>query len=301
MDDLGYDIDTTILDSLHGGVYIVDKNRKIVFWNKLAEVITGFSSKEVVGKHCRDSVLTHIDEDGNELCTGLCPLLPSLKNGEATEREMFLHHKAGQRVPVSVRTNALEDDEGNVIGAIELFSDISNIQEYKQKIEELEKLALLDNLTQLPNRNYLEKELSLCFEERRRYNIDFGLFFIDIDLFKMFNDTYGHNVGDEVLKFISKTFMHNARPFDIYGRWGGEEFIAIIRNVNKASLENIGNRIRLLVANSYILHNKERLKVTISVGGSIVTGSDDIDSLIKRADELMYLSKAEGRNKVTIG
>ena len=132
-------------------------------------------------------------------------------------------------------------------------------------------------------------------------NIPFGILFIDIDHFKKFNDTYGHDVGDDVLKFVANTFVANARPFDLYGRWGGEEFIGIIRNINSPELERLGNRLRLLVEQSYILHGNEKLFVTVSVGATVVNDNDTMDSLMKRADYLMYQSKAAGRNLLTIG
>jgi diguanylate cyclase (GGDEF)-like protein len=124
---------------------------------------------------------------------------------------------------------------------------------------------------------------------------------MDIDHFKQFNDTYGHDVGDDVLKFVANTFVANSRPFDVYGRWGGEEFIGIIRNINNHDLKNLGNRVRYLVENSYITHNDKTLQVTISVGATLVSESDTMESLIKRADKLLYKSKVAGRNCLTIG
>lgn len=110
---------------------------------------------------------------------------------------------------------------------------------------------------------------------------------MDIDHFKQFNDTYGHDVGDDVLKFVANTFVANARPFDLYGRWGGEEFIGIIRNIKGHDLKNLGNRVRKLVENSYITHNGKTLQVTISIGATLVSESDTVESLIKRADTLL--------------
>jgi diguanylate cyclase (GGDEF)-like protein len=108
-------------------------------------------------------------------------------------------------------------------------------------------------------------------------------------------------VGDKVLKFVSNTFVTNSRPLDFYGRWGGEEFIGIIRNITFKNLGDIGDRLRLLVENSYILHENERLHVTISIGATLVNHDDTIESLTKRADTLLYESKRKGRNRLTIG
>ncbi|HDP93929.1 MAG TPA: diguanylate cyclase [Candidatus Aminicenantes bacterium] len=290
-----------IVENLHDGLYFVDKDRIITFWNKAAEKISGYMANEVVGKSCSDNILTHVDSEGNNLCTGMCPLAATISDGKPRETEIYMHHKEGHRIPVSVRASILTDSDNNIIGGIELFTDISNQAANDLRVKELEKLALLDRLTQLPNRNFIEKEISNRFEEKKRFNMPFGVLFIDIDNFKKFNDFYGHDVGDKVLKFVANTFVANSRPFDVYGRWGGEEFIGIIRNTSGKDFELLGKRLRLLIENSYIIHENEKLRVTISVGATLVGENDTIDSLIKRADTLLYKSKAAGKNCLTIG
>jgi diguanylate cyclase (GGDEF)-like protein/PAS domain S-box-containing protein len=290
-----------IIDSLHDGLYFVDTNRIITYWNKAAERITGFTAAEVVGKSCANKILTHVDGAGTCLCTGLCPLAATIADGMDREAQVFLHHKGGHRVPVLVRVGLLKDPDGKVIGGIELFTDISNIQANTLRLQELEKLALLDNLTQLANRNYIERELRGRFEEHRRLKLPFGILFIDIDHFKRVNDTYGHDVGDEVLRFVARTFSANSRPFDLYGRWGGEEFLGIIRNINADDLAQLGNRLRVLIEHAYILHEGEKLQITVSIGATSVTDDDGTESLIKRADGLLYESKRLGRNRLSQG
>lgn len=289
-----------IIDNLYDGLYFVDQERVITYWNKAAEKISGFKDSEILGKSCSDNILCHVDKDGNSLCKGMCPLATTITDKIPREAEVYMRHKDGHRIPVSVRVNPLINEEGKVIGGIELFSDISNKVANQLKIKELEKLAFLDNLTQLANRNFINKEIQSRFEEQKRYDITFGIFFIDIDHFKVFNDTYGHDVGDKVLKFIANTFIANARPFDLYGRWGGEEFIGIIRNINSRNLEALGNRLRMLTEKSYLLYDNEKLSVTISIGATLVNTNDTIESLIKRADTLLYKSKSSGRNCLTI-
>lgn len=209
-----------IIESLHDGLYFVDTARIIRYWNKAAEEITGFSASEVIGKSCSDNILTHVDSEGNSLCTGLCPLAATMVDGMSREAEVYLHHKDGHRIPVSVRVSTLTDENGNIIGGIELFADISSQEANELRVKELEKMALLDNLTQLANRNYIDREIQIKFEERKRFDMPFGILFMDIDHFKKVNDTYGHDLGDDVLKFVASTFVANARPFDLYGRWG---------------------------------------------------------------------------------
>lgn len=298
MENISY---KNIVETINDGLYFVDQDRIITYWNRAAERITGFSAEEVVGKSCADDILTHMDGDGNNLCIGACPLAETIRDGEAREAHVYLHHKNGQRVPVAVRVSQLVDEDGQVLGGVELFTDMSNIAANALRVEELERLALLDDLTSLANRNYIEQELEVRFEEKRRNGLEFGLLFMDIDHFKRFNDDHGHAAGDEVLKFVAGTFVANARPFDLYGRWGGEEFVAILRNVSAANLALIATRVCSLVENSYVVHEGQKLAVTLSVGATLARDGDSPAALLERADRLMYQSKQNGRNCVTTG
>ena len=290
-----------IIETLHDGLYFVDRNRVITYWNKSAERISGFSAKEVVGRSCADDILTHVDCDGQCLCSTKCPLAATISDGKSRKDEIYMHHKRGHRVPVSVRMSTITDENDNIIGGIELFTDISHREANELRIKELERLALLDNLTQLANRTYIQREIQSRLDEKKRFNVPFGILFIDIDYFKVVNDTYGHNVGDEVLQFVANNFLVNNRPFDLYGRWGGEEFIGIIRNINAKDLAFMGNRVRSQIENSYIINKSKRLSVTVSIGATIVKENDTIESLIGRADTLLYESKSAGRNCLTLG
>lgn len=290
-----------IIENLHDGLYFVDRTRTITYWNKAAARISGFPAAEVLGKACSDNILNHVDGDGNQLCFGGCPLEKTIADAQPREAEVYLHHKDGHRVPVSVRVGAVTDESGEVIGAVEVFTDISSRSSYELKLKELEQMARLDRLTQLANRNHMETELRIRFEEKKRYHVPFGVLFMDIDNFKRFNDTYGHAVGDEVLRYVARTLVRNSRPFDLYGRWGGEEFLGIVRNITGRDLEHLGNRLRLLVESSYLAHGEEKLNVTISLGATLFKEGDTVDTLIERADRLLYQSKNAGRNRLTRG
>ena len=290
-----------VLENLHDGLYFTDTHRVITFWNHAAERITGYPAAEVLGRSCAANILVHVDTDGRSLCRGLCPLAMTMADCVGREAEVFLRHRDGHRVPVLVRTGPLKDRAGQVVGGVELFTDLSNILANNSRVRELEQLALLDTLTQLANRAYLQREIEARFEEMRRYGIPFGLLFMDIDFFKRFNDTYGHDVGDAVLKLVANTFTANSRAFDVYGRWGGEEFVGVIRSIDAEDLAALGNRMRVLVNQSFLMHDEARLGVSISLGATVAKPDDTAESLIKRADQLLYRSKKEGRNRLTLG
>ncbi len=290
----------SVLDNLHDGLYIVDTSRTILFWNSSAEYITGYSAEEVVGSRCSDNILNHVDADGNELCKEMCPLAYTIQDHMPRAQDLFLHHKDGHRVPVSVRTTVITDDEGKAIQGVELFSDLTNRSATELRIRELEKIMLLDPLTKLANRMYIEQELTNRLAELERYKVPFGVLFFDIDHFKSINDTYGHLTGDNILKLVGNTLNSNARPFDLFGRWGGEEFIGILKNVTKKALVEIGNRLRLLIAESFLQENDQKIQVTISIGATMARSNDTHTEIIRRVDNLMYTSKQQGRDRLTV-
>jgi len=288
-----------LIDNLSEGVYFVDNDRKINYWNESAERITGFSKDEVVGKYCYDNILKHIDYNGKELCKNGCPLEATSKDGKVRNVDVFLHHKNGYRVPVFVRAVPILDDNLKIQGAIEIFTEKVD-EVYTEKIKELERMAMTDVLTGVANRLYIDK---LIKDKVNIFNVTgrkFAIAFIDIDNFKSVNDIYGHEAGDLVLKTVAKTLSHNLRGIDIIARWGGEEFIICIDNINKELMEKLLNKLRILVEKTEVHYNQKIISVTISVGGTVIQENETKEEIIKRADELMYKSKDSGRNKVTI-
>ena len=175
-----------------------------------------------------------------------------------------------------------------------------NMASYGDK-RKLNDLLIRDELTKVFNRKYLDFQIKNMMKESIEFNSTFGILFFDIDHFKNVNDTYGHNVGDEVLKMVSSTINSNIRNLDILGRWGGEEFIAIVRVDKIDELKMIAEKLRIKVfESSYLIDSKTKISVSISIGGTLFAKNDDISKLISRADSNMYNSKEKGRNNVTI-
>ena len=166
----------------------------------MAETITGYSADEVVDSHCHDNILGHVDEMGNALCQLGCPLVTAIGDEKAYEAEVFLQHRKGHHVPVRVKVTPIRDRSGEVVGAVELFSDNSATVATLGRVKELEQLAMIDTLTKIPNRRYLDESLEARSAELRRTGAGLGVAMIDIDRFKNINDKHGHHIGDEVLK-----------------------------------------------------------------------------------------------------
>ena len=289
-----------IVAGLYEGLYVVDRDRRILYWNKAAERLTGFSAEEVVGSRCSENILMHIDTVGNSLCQGMCPLAATMDDGKTRQAEVFLHHKSGHRLPVRVRVTPLKNEQDEIIGGVELFSDNSARRQMREEITHLRELALIDPLTELPNRRYIESHIESSLSLLLRINMPFGLLFIDIDHFKKFNDDHGHLVGDQALKTVAETFRHAIRSFDVIGRWGGEEFLGVFPNLAPSALYRTAERLRVLVTQSRVETGNNPLRLTVSIGGVMATADDTLTSLIQKADTAMYVSKQQGRNRVTV-
>jgi diguanylate cyclase (GGDEF)-like protein/PAS domain S-box-containing protein len=287
-----------LLDSLYDGVYFADTERKITYWNQGAEQLTGYSYDEAVGRHCFDNFLVHVDEGGSALCFNGCPLAATIADGERREAEIYLRHKLGHRVPVSVRVAPMRDNAGSIIGAVEVFSDISAKKNIERRAGELENLAFRDALTKVPNRLYLELKVGQAMQEVEQLGRVIGLIMVDID---HFNDTYGHDAGDATLRTVCNTLSHNMRPGDIVGRWGGEEFLVLAVDVTANGLATFAERCRHLIAESAVSIGNEHLQVTASLGATLLLHGESAESAIRRADQLMYKSKIAGRNRTTLG
>ena len=286
-------------DNMPIAAYFVDKNRKITYWNQAAETISGFPATDVIGSHCFDNLLMHIDETGKHLCHGPCPLALTIQDGNPRTAEVFLHHKSGHRVPVRIYTSPLLDNHNTIIGGVEIFTDMSDYSRLLDKLRQLENIAMFDDLTGLPNRLHIKTELDIRFHEMARYGTSFAVLFIDIDNFKDFNDRYGHHIGDQILKTVAATLNASSRPFDIFARWGGEEFVGILKILDPETLKVIAERYRRLIKNSSIHFQDHMIGITVSIGGTIATMTDTIESVVDRADRLMYKSKQNGRDRST--
>jgi diguanylate cyclase (GGDEF)-like protein/PAS domain S-box-containing protein len=290
------------MSRLEDGVYFVDRDRNILFWNRAAERLTGYASRDVLGRSCSDNILRHVTDAGRQLCVEGCPLAATMSDNQVLGTEVYMHHANGHRVPIAVWAAPLQDRTGAVVGAIEIFSDHSDRSAVRAELEFLRNEVLTDPLTGMGNRRFLEITVEPRLAAVRKGAPGFGLFMVDIDHFKDVNDLRGHLVGDKVLAMVARTLGSAVRPLDAGIRWGGEEFILVCPNVPAETLQSIAERLRILVENSWVdLEDGSRLSVTVSVGASRARSDDDLTSIISRADARLYKCKRSGRNMSIAG
>jgi len=290
-----------LLDNMHDGVYFVNRERKITYWNGGAAQLSGYTADQVVGRHCFDNLLCHVDEAGTLLCASQCLLSEVMQEGRARPVDIYLRHKDGYRLPVSVQVLPMRNSTGDIVGAVEVFSESSAKKKVEKRVGELEQLAFRDPLTGLPNRRNLELKVEQALEEHRRFSRLHGLLLFDLDRFKEVNDSHGHEVGDALLKAVAETLVRGLRPADIVGRWGGEEFLVLMPDLDAVELGDLAERCRALIAQSWVAAGPSRISVTASIGATVLNQPDSAESAIRRADELMYESKRSGGDRTTTG
>lgn len=277
-----------LMDSTLEGIIVYDENKYCIQVNAIAPKLLGYSPEEMIGKHALDFVAPSSKELVKEV----------IKNHNQEAYEATLIRKDGSIFPVILRGRNLVLLDKNI--RVSAIIDVSNI---KAKEKEILQLAQYDNLTGLPNRLLLKELLSIMIKRVERNSYYGALFFIDLDHFKIINDTKGHNIGDIVLIETAKRIKNSLRQDDITARLGGDEFVIAIEidenDENKVieAINLIANKILEEIKKPYLIYNFD-FRLTASIGIMLFRDSNyKINELMKFADTAMYNAKEEGRNR----
>jgi PAS domain S-box-containing protein/diguanylate cyclase (GGDEF)-like protein len=289
-----------ILDNLYEGVYFVDENRVITYWNKGAEKISGYKAEEVVGSRCSDNILRHVDDKGCHLCEGLCPMLASMKDGEAKEKNVYMLHKEGYRLPVVVRAMPLYDDVGNVLGSVEIFADNTKQKQQEDKMKQLAKLAFNDELTGVNNKRYGEMKLATLIAEVKAQGIDAAVLVIELRQIVKDRVVYGADIDSDTLKIVAMTMQGNMPEGDTICRWGKNSFLLVLRNYRKSTLLLFADKLKSLINQSKFTSSFKGEKLYIAIGGTEIMGIDKAESITDRAQRNAQSSLELASSKIII-
>ncbi len=222
-------------------------------------------------------------------------LWSTIENDEIWRGEMKNRRKNGEIYWVEAIIRPMYDQKRHKEGYIAIRHNIT-----REKM--IEERAMVDELTGVYNRRKTNQELTRFIKNFVRYGDRFAAVMIDIDYFKNFNDTYGHLIGDEVLKNVSLHMRENIRAGDFFARWGGEEFILLLPHMKEENLLAVCDKLRHIIrsnASAFLLYNfgiSER--VTCSFGATVSVGDDNVDSILGRIDRALYQAKEAGRDQV---
>ena len=244
---------------------------------------TGYTKDELIGQ--KHTLIRHSDISENFFEE----LWNTIINNEIWSGEIKSLKKDGSTIWFNMYIEPIIN-AGNKIGYRAISEDITD----KKRIEEL---SITDKLTGLYNRMKLDEIMQIKIEGFKRYKMSFSIIILDIDDFKKVNDTFGHDIGDKVLKTIAFIMQKNLRVSDIVGRWGGEEFLILCENTNITQAQIVAENLRKIIekTNFDIVKNK-----TVSLGVSEFTESDNAHTIFKRVDDALYKAKNSGKNKTVI-
>ncbi|WP_243544906.1 sensor domain-containing diguanylate cyclase [Pseudodesulfovibrio tunisiensis] len=282
-----------LAESAYDAIVMIDFNGRISFWNHAAEKLFGYTEQQALGQEVHDLVAP--EQDRNVAKRGMFQFAITGKGSVIGNiQEVTGRRKDGSTFPAERSVSAFR-----LSGQWYAVATIRDITDRKQTEARLRELATTDSLTNLFNRRRFMELAQREFGSSLRYGRSLSLFMMDIDHFKKVNDTYGHDVGDEVLRGLAATSAQSLRKADVLGRLGGEEFAVLLPETGMNSAMEVAERLRIAVENSSIATQSGDISITVSIG--VATLNQEVSSveiLLKNADIALYQAKQTGRNKV---
>ncbi len=285
------------LEYFFEGAYIVDNDRKFIYWNQAASDITGYSKEEIIGKSCHDNVLNHLTLEGIQLCLEGCPKMKVLQTKVMESFDAFIKHKSGYRIKVKVRTFPIID-QGEVLGIGEIFvpDDHQTFMAPKQLRDQR-----FDQMTHLYDRTYVDDYLAYIINQPMTEYASVGVIILDIDNFEEINQIYGVVACDRLLELLGLSYKNCFKSADCIGRYKQDEVIFVFSDMTHEHLEAICEQIRIVSESTALKHDTLRdIDVTVSVGASLVHAQDTIEKIYDRTYRNMKKSKQKGGNIITV-
>lgn len=284
------------LDAIGDAVLVVNPQGQVIYLNKVAETMTGWSSEQALGRPV-DEVFVIIDGTTRQKETG--PSQQAINEGRIVELALgrLLIRRDGTEVAIEDSAAPIRNRHGKAAGAVIVFHDA---QQSRSQIQKMNHLAQHDPLTDLPNRVLLKERLTQALGMAKRHQKQAALLFLDMDNFKQVNDTYGHAVGDQLLQDVAANIVGCLRATDTVSRHGGDEFVILLPEVE--DLHDPARVAEKLLARFALPRTVagQELLVTLSIGISVYPkNGTDADTLIRYADNAMYASKRERTKIVT--
>ncbi|MGP7815743.1 diguanylate cyclase domain-containing protein [Niallia sp. 01092] len=272
-----------------GGLLLFRPPKKEYYFSENFEMLIGYPADKIIENPqlYRQIIITEdlsiIDE-----------LINALKKGESKQVEFRINHPEEKEKWILCFAKSIIDSNGTIL---QINAQILDISKRKTLEEELKKLAYTDHLTDLSNRKALDRHLHKAIARSKRHQHTLAIMFIDLDDFKIVNDTLGHHAGDVLLMEVADRFHKSIREEDYIARIGGDEFIIVFEETNKIEMKKITERIIHSVSKPYVINQMEA-SITLSIGISLYPDdSDNKDKLIAYADKAMYMAKDKGKNQ----
>jgi diguanylate cyclase (GGDEF)-like protein/PAS domain S-box-containing protein len=292
-----------VFNASNDGIWAIDKSFRVIRVNKKLMDLLEKPINQIIGSKCFDLF--------QEQCRNQekCPMERIIKGEHMVEQEKNLSFASGRRIPFMVTSTPLSSLDQSIIGLVETFADITERKRAEKVLQlanrELERLATEDSLTKLSNRRRFDEYLEQEWRRQSRARGQISLIMSDVDLFKYYNDKYGHQAGDACLKSVADAIRERVgRPADLIARYGGEEFAIVMPETDIRGALKVAENIRQELTKQSIPHSQSSVAphVTISCGIACMFPNADNkpQTLIERADQALYRAKQQGRNCIVV-
>ncbi len=275
------------------GIYVVDPEGRTLYVNSATSRLTGFNAEKLYSGNIHH--LIHSHKDNEDLPFQQCPIFAAALHGKGYESDELFRTRTGNLLPVVVTSRPMIENN-TITGVVTVFRDISERKENERKLEQL---ATTDPLTGLCNRRAFIERLHEEQRLSRRLQHESALMMIDFDHFKVINDRYGHQAGDEVLQHFAQLATDCLRETDLLGRLGGEEFALLLPGTDLQGAHHLAERIRQCLEQHPTRTADRQIPMTLSIGLTLLHNDDaDTSAALSRADKALYQAKHKGRNRV---
>ncbi|MBF0421750.1 MAG: diguanylate cyclase [Magnetococcales bacterium] len=278
-----------VTESILEAIVAADLNGTIRFWNQGAATLFGYGRDAILGQQVDRLIAPRFNAEFKQCFTAL------MAKGTLTQcevREWLGVHQDGREFPMEISINSWTEEGQTLIASV-----IRDITQRKKEEDRIRYQANYDLLTDLPNRHYFMQRLDESISLAHRQGVSFSLLFIDLDRFKWVNDTLGHDAGDLLLQQVTQRMKHCIRTTDTLGRLGGDEFTAILYDINPFGTKIVARKILDELSKPFMLQARQ-VQISASIGVTLYPeDNENKESLLKNADVAMYVAKTAGKNR----
>jgi two-component system, cell cycle response regulator len=294
------DVHRLALEALPLGVYVVNREGKVILWSAGAERLTGYLRQDVLGRLHEVELVEHGEGDKTPAQNLSDPPAEPLQQGLPAATQVSMWCKNGHCLAVQLRNIPLRDEAGKLLGTIGVFEANSPPRFTNRAQSKLGAYGCLDPLTGVLNHSMIQAHVKESLNLHALYPVPFCVMCYGVDNLDKLGERYGQAAVDAALRMVANAFETGLRPTDFLGRWLDQEFLAILPECGEGDVMEVGERLRKLVQHAGVSWWGDTLHATVSIGATIVHDSDTVSSLVGRAEEALRESSGAGGNRVVV-
>lgn len=289
-----------VLQSLTSGVYVVDREQRVIFWNEGAETITGYLSQQVLGRKCDEHFPGHADGENQAMNGASAPIGVAIRDGKPVSTHLSLRHKLGHPVSVRLRATPIRGGDGTIIGGSESFEQTGVALERDNRSSKLEHLGCLDPTTGALNHEYTQTQIREHLETYAEHRVPMCVLAVRVDNIDKLRARDGNGALVAVMRVVAQTLTNSLRPTDLVGRWTDAAFLTLAAECNGWEAMKVGDRLRKMIHGAEVTWWGDTMRLSASIGGTSAKAGDTTETIVARAKAALEESIAQGGDRVIV-